>query len=100
MEAGLLLPSLHASSDGFAGPTLPGQFPAGDTPDKVADLFGNVAEWTQDGQGDRRVVLGGSFFTAEEETLASATLVDARASTPTIGFRCAADRIETPTKNE
>jgi formylglycine-generating enzyme required for sulfatase activity len=100
MEAGLLLPSLHPSSDGFAGPTLPGQFPAGNSPEKVSDLFGNVAEWTRDGEGDRRVVFGGSFFTADEDALASATLVDARASTPTIGFRCAADPINAPPKSE
>ena len=100
MEAGLLLPSLHTSADGFAGPTLPGQFPAGNSPEKVSDLFGNVAEWTRDGDGDRRVVLGGSFFTADEDALARATLIDARASTPTIGFRCAADPIKEPPKSE
>ncbi len=82
-----------------AGPCPVGSFPAGDNPQGVHDLAGNVAEWTAStfavrSQSDRvfRVVRGGDYFTL----LVSSGMGYRDFSAPSqqesrIGFRCARD---------
>jgi formylglycine-generating enzyme required for sulfatase activity len=54
----------RANFDMRVGRVTPvGLFPAGNTPDGVADLAGNVSEWTgTDYDASRKVVRGGAFF--------------------------------------
>jgi hypothetical protein len=70
--------------------------PTGDSPAGVADMAGNVAEWTAT-PGDPEltpptsyVVKGGSFLSPPEEMLVSARqIVDENQYAPWLGFRCA-----------
>jgi len=88
------------------GPLTPGSLPDGDTPEGVADLGGNVAEWVADrygeydpddtddpagpDSGDLRVVRGGSFL-EWSQALRTHTRrgADPGARSPALGFRCA-----------
>jgi formylglycine-generating enzyme required for sulfatase activity len=103
---GLELPAAYEATDGWAG-TAPGKtFPAGSTPEGVADLVGNVAEWVADAyvpysaaaqtnpvtaNGDLRVVRGGSFATGKRAALSATyrTREKPTKRSSTIGFRCA-----------
>jgi formylglycine-generating enzyme required for sulfatase activity len=66
--------------------------PGGDSPAGVADMAGNVAEWTATPAdptaetADAYIVKGGSFLSLPEELLVS---VGAGEHAPTLGFRCA-----------
>ncbi len=101
----LELGTVHDGLDGWAA-TAPGKtFPAGATPDGVADLAGNVAEWVADAyapysaaaqndpvvpNGELRVVRGGSFLTGKRAALATTyrTREKPTKRSSTIGFRC------------
>lgn len=70
--------------------------PGGDSPAGVADMAGNVAEWTATPADPTAetpthyVVKGGSFLSEPEELRVSASqIVGADEHTPTLGFRCA-----------
>lgn len=74
-----------------------GSYPAGNTPEGIADLAGNVAEWTSTTQklphGDVRFVVKGGGYTFDpvgrlEMAVADVTLHDDAHQAPDVGFRC------------
>ena len=99
------LTAAYDGTDGWLG-TAPGKtFPAGATPEGIADLAGNVAEWVADAyapytaaaqtnpvvpNGDLRVVRGGSFTTGKRAALATTYRSREKPTkrSSTIGFRC------------
>ncbi len=91
--------SVRANSAATAvGDTLPvGTYsPGGDSPSQVADMAGNVAEWTTTPGNPREqpavgyVVKGGSFQDKAEGLAASQrVVVNSEESYPWLGFRCA-----------
>ena len=83
-----------------AGPCDVGSFPAGDTPEGIADMAGNVREWTAsaycsyatpDCAADTRVTRGGGWCDADPALLRTAAREPAEPTeaSPNIGFRCA-----------
>lgn len=86
--------SVFDGDDGHVGTAPVGSFPAGDSEAGVADLVGNVAEWTSTMiDGERVAVRGGSFW---ESVPAALRISDRTATDPsrrdvTIGFRCVAE---------
>lgn len=99
----------YEKDDGHVGSAPIGRFPRAQTPGGQLDMIGNVWEWTHDwfgvygpedqanpkgpGAGDRKVIRGGGFSGefATAVTAATRALALATASSPAIGFRCAAD---------
>jgi formylglycine-generating enzyme required for sulfatase activity len=74
-----------------------GSYPAGDTPTGVADLAGNVAEWTSTTQklphGDQRYVVKGGGYNFDpvgrlEVAVVDVTLHDDAHQAADVGFRC------------
>jgi formylglycine-generating enzyme required for sulfatase activity len=80
---------------GGVGPELAGTHPDGDSPEKIHDLAGNVAEWV-DGKGDGAEgrIRGGSWQSELATELRSwqAQPQDPNARSPAVGARCAYDR--------
>ena len=101
----LELTATYDAADGWLG-TAPGKtFPGGNTPEGVADLAGNVAEWVADAyapysataqtdpvvtSGELKVVRGGSFLTGKRAALATTYRSREKPTkrSSTIGFRC------------
>lgn len=93
---------MYDGHDGYSGTAPVGSFPAGSTPEGLADLVGNVAEWTAGSvevyEGEpgtdmvaSRVVRGGGFTSnrvaLEEPALRQYMSGDIRDRS--VGFRCA-----------
>jgi formylglycine-generating enzyme required for sulfatase activity len=68
-------------------PELAGSRPDGSTPDGVADLAGNVAEWTRERDGSVRA-RGGSFRAHTAAELKGWSAVGRSGAADDIGFRC------------
>lgn len=68
-------------------PELAGARPDGSTPDGVADLAGNVAEWTRERDGSVRA-RGGSFRVRTAAELKGWSAVGRSGAADDIGFRC------------
>jgi formylglycine-generating enzyme required for sulfatase activity len=86
-----------------AGTCAVGSFPAGDNPQHVHDLAGNVEEWTasfyckygtNDCSSSRHVVRGGSWMSTGLALVTATVRTDAGAKVRSadIGFRCASNR--------
>jgi len=70
-------------------PTPVGMFPEGSTPEGVADLAGNVWEWTRSDFEEVRVLRGGSFVNDARDLRAANRDADAPGDrSSSIGFRC------------
>lgn len=93
---------MYQGHDGYAGTAPVGSFPGGSTPEGVADLVGNVAEWTAGSvevyEGEpgadlvaARVVRGGDFNSndASLEEPALRNYMNGSARDRSVGFRCA-----------
>ena len=81
--------AMYAESDGFAKTAPRGSFVAGRSPDGVADLAGNVAEWVDlPGTSAAR---GGSFADVDRAAVSSLSFRAVAAPDASIGFRCARD---------
>jgi formylglycine-generating enzyme required for sulfatase activity/transcriptional regulator with XRE-family HTH domain len=75
---------------GIGKPTPVGLFPAGNSPDGVADLAGNVWEWTgSDYDKDSKVVRGSSYLSGARWLRAAVRFwFDPEVRVGYIGFRC------------
>ena len=83
-------------AEGGASPELAGSRPDGSTPDGIADLAGNVAEWTRERDGSVRA-RGGSFRARTPAELKGWAAVGRSGAADDIGFRCVfpiAQRVE------
>jgi formylglycine-generating enzyme required for sulfatase activity len=69
-------------------PEVAGSRPDGATPDGIADLAGNVAEWTRERDGSVRA-RGGSFRARTAAELKGWSSVGRSGAADDIGFRCA-----------
>jgi formylglycine-generating enzyme required for sulfatase activity len=68
-------------------PELAGARPDGATPEGIADLAGNVAEWTRERDGSVRA-RGGSFRANNAAELKGWSAVGRSGASDDIGFRC------------
>lgn len=91
----------------IAGPVEVGSFPAGDTPEGIHDMAGNVAEWVSDiaaayssvavvdpvgaTSGASRILRGGQWSSTGPQTQAFARATSPGISEGPFGFRCARD---------
>jgi formylglycine-generating enzyme required for sulfatase activity len=82
--------AMYAASDGHVQTAPVGSFPAGSTPEGVADLAGNVAEWVEGSL--MSTVRGGSYEDVDPSRVSSTNVRSTDAASPTVGFRCAEDR--------
>lgn len=100
---------MYDEDDGYSGSAPVGSFSAGSTREGIADLIGNVFEWTAGGfyaygeqprtdpvgpsDADSYVIRGGSFNSgmAELSDPAVRFALHAEAYSHGVGFRCAAD---------
>lgn len=109
-SVGRLWPAMHQADDGWEATAPVGSFPAGDTPEGVSDLAGNVWEWVHDVQGpyptvgvvdpqgpasnrvDSHIMRGGGWYTEDAIAVRGSTRNAQRATDrySHLGFRCAA----------
>jgi formylglycine-generating enzyme required for sulfatase activity len=100
--------SSYSGHDGYAGTAPVGSFPRGASPEGIADLIGNVFEWTAEGlytyvsapsadprgrsDSDSFVIRGGNFNSALPEFLDPALRFAMHRDSYShgVGFRCAA----------
>jgi len=87
-------------AEGAIGPEIAGSHPDGHSPQGVADLAGNVAEWTRTaasdvipGAGQEAVIFGGSYAHRGASALRAwvRQTADPNSRQSVVGFRCAYD---------
>jgi len=79
--------------DGHAGAAPVGAFPRGASPCGALDLAGNVWEWIDAARGERRLLLGGSWFNGAEYLRSDYRhWFDPSLTMDHTGFRCVRDR--------
>jgi eukaryotic-like serine/threonine-protein kinase len=81
--------NMAGEADGWKRTAPRGSFPAGHSPDGVADLAGNVAEWVDVAGGN--VTRGGSHADADVAAVSSLALRTVAGPDAAVGFRCAKD---------
>ncbi len=85
-------PDEHRANFGNPGgaPTPVGMFPDGNTPEGVADLAGNVWEWTRSDYDEKTKVLRGASFNVDASGLRAASRVRyvPVSGVSVLGFRC------------
>ncbi|HET9957823.1 MAG TPA: SUMF1/EgtB/PvdO family nonheme iron enzyme, partial [Polyangiaceae bacterium] len=74
-------------SDVGTGPDLVGARPDGNTPEGIADLSGNVAEWVKEPNGTYRA-RGGSYRSRVAVELLTAAVETRPPNAADVGFRC------------
>jgi formylglycine-generating enzyme required for sulfatase activity len=80
----------NCKQSGLDRTTPVGQFPQGDSPQGVSDLWGNVWEWVDSEiEEDRVLVLGGSFKHPCSEVDVPRTRISPEKEYTYLGFRCA-----------
>jgi eukaryotic-like serine/threonine-protein kinase len=82
--------AMYGEADGFARTAPRGSFPAGRTPEGIADLAGNVAEWVD--LAGANVARGGSYADDAVAAVSTLSVRTFAGAAPTIGFRCARDQ--------
>ena len=83
--------ALYDGDDGFVATAPVGSFPSGAAWTGALDMFGNVAEWTNDA-GDREgthVVKGGGWSLSTLDASGTREVTASEVRSATIGFRCA-----------
>ncbi len=76
--------------DGYQALAPLGRFAGGDSPYGAQDMAGNVWEWVDEGDGGRKLLLGGSWAT-EPETWRQPYWSDPSLTMDDAGFRCVRD---------
>ena len=102
MKLALKIDMMFETSDGFAMTAPVGSFPKGNTPEGLADMAGNVAEWTSGRDcpygektctAEKRIVRGGGWNTGFRESFTTwgrfAGARDPGEISSGVGFRCA-----------
>jgi formylglycine-generating enzyme required for sulfatase activity len=84
-----VLLNMKGEDDGWKTTAPRGSFAEGQSPDGVADLAGNVAEWVDLAGGN--VTRGGSFADDDVGALSSLGVRTANGPDAKVGFRCAKD---------
>ncbi|MFH1571974.1 MAG: SUMF1/EgtB/PvdO family nonheme iron enzyme, partial [Gemmatimonadota bacterium] len=79
------------AEDGYATTAPVGSFPLGASRSGLYDVAGNVWEWVDDRDGDRRLLMGGSWY-SDASQLDGEYWTDASLPLRDAGFRCARDR--------
>lgn len=83
----------HWQNGEAAGTRATGSIPSGNTPEGIADLVGNVWEWTSTLENGKAVLKGGSWMESNPASLRAAVrrLEDPNIPSLDNGFRCAHD---------
>ncbi len=76
-----------SQSDGYERSAPVGSFPQGASPYGALDMAGNVWEWVDQGEGTKRLLLGGSWLN-DESYLRAPSWSDPSLTMDNSGFRC------------